>query len=104
MPASIKSIQLSMWIAEKKRSKTTRGMALTLTASLDCLMVAASDDMSSESKAVVIDVHPAELLARTGLLTTAILPGCHQLVCALLQRQSICKSKEIHHELGIVQS
>ena len=63
MPASIKSIQLSMWTAEKKRSKTTRGMALMLAASLDCLMVAASDDMSSESKAVVIDVHPAELLA-----------------------------------------
>ena len=64
MRGSIKSIQLSMGMARKRRlSKRTRGrMALTLAAFLGCLMVAASNDLPTESRAVVIDVRPAELL------------------------------------------
>ena len=38
-------------------------MALTLAAFLGCLMVAASEDLPKESRAVVIDVRPAELLS-----------------------------------------
>jgi alcohol dehydrogenase (cytochrome c) len=38
-------------------------MALTLAAFLGCLMVAASNDLPKESRAAVIDVLPAELLA-----------------------------------------
>lgn len=51
-------------MAGKRRlSKRTRGrMALTLAAFLGCLMVAASNDLPTESRAVVIDVRPAELL------------------------------------------
>ncbi len=37
--------------------------ALALGAVLGCLMVAASEDLPKESRAVVIDVRPAELLA-----------------------------------------
>ena len=51
-------------VRKKRLSKRTRGrMALTLAAFLGCLMVAASSDLPAESRAVVIDVRPAELLA-----------------------------------------
>ena len=51
-------------MAEQKRlSKRTRGrMALTLAAFLGCLMVAASNDLPKDSRSVVVDVRPSELL------------------------------------------
>lgn len=52
-------------MAEKKRLSETMParMVLTLAAFLGCLMVAASNNLPKESRAAVIDVLPAELLA-----------------------------------------
>jgi alcohol dehydrogenase (cytochrome c) len=65
MRGSIKSIQFGMGMATTKgfrrRMRTRR--ALAFAALLGCLMIAASDDLPDASRAVVIDVHPAELLA-----------------------------------------
>jgi alcohol dehydrogenase (cytochrome c) len=50
-----------MWMAQKNRLGGK--VALALAAFLGCLMVAASDDLPKDSRAAVIDVLPAELLA-----------------------------------------
>jgi alcohol dehydrogenase (cytochrome c) len=64
MRGSIKSIQFSMGTTGTKRfgGRMAPRTALALGAVLACLMVAASEDLPKESRAVVTDVRPAELL------------------------------------------